>query len=266
MPVVEKAMADYLLRVTVNSSYIILGIHDIISESFYKHSIADFLDGLPEHISFPTQFSPYLKPYVSEKFRNVVFSDMHEVIIGSFYKYYAIRLPVLVHHGRFYGWPNRIGVSEEDLKRITAHSFSCFESYFPGAAERLIGNGPEDRDSIFFQYAYGMHMAHTYDLEKDEMKEFLHENEQVWHDLVEYLPKMKESWNIFSFMEAVFKKNFIRFWNSYRADYMETLLHWNWVGAFEGHNLELNQAFWDDLDKRLDRHEFIIRTTEGYRF
>jgi hypothetical protein len=83
MPIVEKAMADFLLRISVNSSYVVLGIYDIASEGFYKHSIADFLDQIPEHLSFPSDFSPYLKPYVSDKFRKIVYSDSHELIIGE---------------------------------------------------------------------------------------------------------------------------------------------------------------------------------------
>jgi hypothetical protein len=264
MPIVEKAMADFLLRIAVNSSYVVLGMHDIISESFYKHSLGDFLDGLPKHLSFATQFSPYLKPYVSNKFSKVVFSDIHELLIGSFYRYYKIRLPVLAYHGRFYDWPNSVGVSEENLKRIAAHSVALFEAYFPRAAQRLIGKGPEDRESIFFQFAHGMHMANTHDLDKDEMKAFLYESEHVWDDVVEYLPKIKENWNIFSFLQAVFRDNFSRFWAGYRADYMETILAWTMAGAFEGHNMGLIKAFWEDLERRLERHEFLIRTAEVY--
>jgi hypothetical protein len=101
MPIVKKAMADFLLRISVNSSYVALGIYDIGSEGFYRHSIDDFLAQIPEHLSFPSEFSPYLKAYVSDKFRDIVHSDSHELIIGSFYKYYNIRLPVLLYHGRF---------------------------------------------------------------------------------------------------------------------------------------------------------------------
>ena len=60
VPIVEKAMADFLLRISVNSSYVVLGIHDIASEGFYKHSIAHFLDQIPEHLSFPGEFSPFV--------------------------------------------------------------------------------------------------------------------------------------------------------------------------------------------------------------
>ena len=120
VPIVEKAMADFLLRISVNSSYVVLGIYDIASESFYKHSIADFMGQIPEHLSFPNNFSVYLKPYVSDNFRNIVYLDSHELIIGSFYRYYSIRLPALVHHGRFADWSQEIGVSEDD--------FRCFSS------------------------------------------------------------------------------------------------------------------------------------------
>ena len=264
MPVVEKAMADFLLRISVNSSYVVLGIYDIASESFYKHSIADFLDQIPEHLSFPNDFSPYLKPFVSDKFRNIVYSDSHELIIGSFYRYYGIRLPALVHHGRFVDWPQKIGVSEDDLKRITSHSLAHFERIFPIAAKKLMGNGPEDQESIFYQYADGKQMAYRYKLENEKMKQFLYQNEEGWQEIVEYIPKLKESWNIFSFVEMVFKGNFRRFWDSYHSDYMDTLLHWVMAGAFEGAEIDLFQSFWEDLEKRLDRHEFILRTAELY--
>ena len=264
VPIVEKAMADFILRISVNSSYVVLGIYDIASESFYKHSISDFIDQIPEHLSFPNDFSPYLKPYVSDKFRNIVYSDSHELIIGSFYRYYSIRLPALVHHGRFVDWPQKIGVSEDDLKRISSHSLVRFEAYFPTVAEKLMGNGPEDPESIFYQYAAGKEMAYKYKLEKDEMGEFLCRNEAIWQDIIEHLPKMKDSWNIFSFVEVCFKSNFRKFWDSYRSDYMDTLLHWSMSGAFEGHEINLSQGFWEDLEKRLDRHEFILRTAEPY--
>ena len=264
MPIVEKAMADFLLRISANSSYVVLGIYDIASEGFYKHSIADFLDQIPEHLSFPSEFSPYLKPFVSDKFRNIVYSDSHELIIGSFYRYYSIRLPVLVHHGRFVDWPQNIGVSEDDLERITSHSLARFEAYFPTAAEKLMGNGPEDHESIFYQYAEGEEMVCRYKLESDKMREFLYQNETIWQDIIEYLPKMKESWNIFSFVEIGVKSNFRRFWDSYRSDYMDTLLHWSMSGAFEGDEQSFSQGFWEDLEKRLDRHEFVLRTAELY--
>src|SRR4030042_363736 len=219
IPIVEKAMADFLLRISVNSSYVVLGIHDIASEGFYKHSITDFFDQIPKHLSFPSEFSSCLKPFVSDKFKNMVYSDSHESIIGSFYRYYSIRLPALIHHGRFLDWPQNVGVSEDDLSRITAHSLTRFEAYFPTAAEKLIGNDPEDQGSIFYQYAVGKEMAYKYNLETDEMREFLYQNEAIWQDIIECLPKMKDNWNIFSFVEMSLKSNFRRFWDSYHSDY-----------------------------------------------
>ncbi len=264
MPIVKKAMSDFLLRISVNSSYVVLGIYDIASRGFYKHSIIDFLDQIPEHLSFPSDFSPYLKPYVSNKFRNIVYSDYHELIIGSFYRYYSIRLPVLVHHGRFVDWPKNRGVSENDLSRITSYSLTRFEAYFPRVAEKLMGNDPEDQGSIFYQYADGKQMAYKYKLEDDKMREFLYQNEAIWQDIVEFLPNMKESWNIFFFIEMIFKSTFGRFWDSYRADYMDTLRHLSMSGAFEGDEEPLSQGFWEELEKQLDRHEFILRTAEPY--
>jgi len=265
MPIVEKAMADFLLRISVNSSYVVLGIYDIASEGFYKHSIVDFLDQIPKNLSFPSEFSPYLKPYVSDKFRNMVYSDSHELLIGSFYKYYNIRLPALVHHGRFVDWPQNIGVSEGDLSRITSHSLARFEVYFPTAAQELMRNGPDDPNSIFYQYAFGKEMVYRHNRENDKTIEFLYQDEAIWQDIVEYLPKIKESWNIFSFVQTVFKSNFKKFWDSYHSDYMDTLLHWRMAGAFEGDkDNDLFQGFWEDLKKRLDRHEFILRTAEPY--
>lgn len=264
VPIVEKAMVDFLLRISVNASYVVLGIYDIASESFYKHSIADFLDQIPEHLSFPSDISPYLKPYVSDKYRNIVYSDSHELLIASFYRYYSIRLPALVHHGRFVDWPQKIGVSEEDLERITSHSLARFKAYFPNVAKKLMGNGPEDYESIFYQYARGKEMAYRHKLENDKMKEFLYQNEVIWQDIIEFFPKMKESRNIFFFVEMVFKSNFKKFWDSYRSDYMDTLIHWSIAGAFHGDKRELSQGFWEDLEKRLDRHEFILRTAEDY--
>ena len=107
-------------------------------------------------------------------------------------------------------------------------------------------------------------MAYRYKLEDDKMREFLYQNEAIWQDIVEFLPKMKESWNIFSFVEMVFKSNFRRFWDSYRSDYMDTLLHWSMSGAFEGDESPLFLGFWKELEKRLERHEFILRTAEPY--
>jgi len=264
MPIVEKAMADFLLRISVNSSYVMLGVYDIASEGFYKYSIADFVGQLPEHLSFPSEFSPYLKPYVSDKFRNIVYSDSHELIIGSFYRYYIIRLPVLVHHGRFIDWPQNTGVSEVNLERITSFSLARFKTHFPTAAEKLVENGPKGQQSIFEQYAAGKEMAYRHKLETNKMKEFLYENEVIWQDTIDNFPKMKENWNIFSFVEMNFKRNFKNFWDSYRSDYMDTLLHWSMAGAFEGDKKSLFQDFWEDLEKQLDRHEFILRTSEPY--
>jgi len=96
------------------------------------------------------------------------------------------------------------------------------------------------------------------------MKEFLYQNEVIWQDIIEHLPRMKESWNIFSFVEIGLKSNFRIFWDSYRSDYMDTLLHWSMSGVFEGDKRNLDQGFWEDLEKRLDRHEFILRTVEPY--
>jgi len=264
MPIVEKAMADFLLRISINSSYVVLGIYDIASEGFYKHSIVDFLDQVPEHLSFPNDFSPYLKPYVSDKFRNIVYSDSHELIIGSFCRYYIIRLPVLVHHGRFVDWPQNIGVSEDDLERITSFSLARLEAYLPASAEKLMENEPKGHENIFDQYAAGKEMAQRYKLENDKMKEFLYENEIVWQDTIECFPKMKELWNIFSFVEMIFKSNFKNFWDCYKSEYMDTLLQWKMAGAFEGDKKCLYQNFWGNLEKQLDRHEFILRTSEPY--
>lgn len=34
-------------------------------------------------------------------------------------------------NGGFLDWPQNLGVSEDDLNRISSHSFACFEAYFP---------------------------------------------------------------------------------------------------------------------------------------
>ena len=188
LPIVEKAMADFILRISVNSSYVVLGIYDIASEGFYKHSIADFLDQIPEHLSFPSEFSPYLKPYASDKFRKIIYSDSHELIIGSFYKYYIIRLPVLVHHGRFDDWQQNIGVSEDDLERFASYSLAHFESSFPTAAKKLIRDDP----NIFYKYAEGKQMAYNHKFENDKMKQFLYQNEAILQDIVQHISEMEE--------------------------------------------------------------------------
>lgn len=273
IPIVEKAMADFLLRISINSSYVVLGIYDIAAEGFYKHNIAEFLDQIPDHLSFPLEFSPYLKPYVSDKFRNIIYSDSHELIIGSFFRYYFTRLPALVYHGRYIDWPKERGASEGNLEGIMSYSFARFETYFPTAAKKLVRAGPEDYDSIFYQYAVGKEMADKYKLKDDKMRQFLYQNDEIWQDIVEFLPEMKvhdqgkkESWNIFSFFEMVFDSNFGRFWDSYRSDYMDTLRDWNITGAFEGDERHTSprMEFWADLEKRIDRHEFILRTSEPY--
>lgn len=264
MPIIEKAMADFLLRISINSSYVVLGLYDIASEGFYKHSIANFLGQIPENLSFPNDFSPYLKPFVSNKFKNIVYSDTHELIIGSFYKYYGVRLPALIHHCRFIDWPHKKGVSEADLEIITSYSLVRFEAYFPFAAKKIIGNGPDDTESIFYQYAVGMEKSYKYKLENDKMKNFLYQNELVWQDIVDYLPKLQDSYNIFTLVERVFNSDFKRYWDSFRLDYMDTLGHWSMAGAFDGDKRNLSRAFWNDLEKRLNSHEFILRTAENY--
>jgi hypothetical protein len=122
MPVVEKAMADFLLRISVNSSYVVLAVYDIAADGFYEHSIADFFDQIPDNLSFPNEFSPYLKPYVSDNFGHLLYSDSHEVLIGAFYRYYSVLLPALVLHGRSIDWPKTVGVSEDNLSKIACHS------------------------------------------------------------------------------------------------------------------------------------------------
>jgi len=263
MPVVEKAMADFLLRISVNSSYVVLAVYDIAADGFYDQSIADFFDQLPDNLSFPNEFSPYLKAYVSNNFRHLVYSDSHELLIGSFYRYYSVRLPALVHHGRFVDWPKTVGVSEDNLREISSYSLSHFESYFPTAAQKLLAGGPHDPKSIFREYAAGERLAHKYKLEDQKMKEFLYEFDTVWEDIVAYFEKMKEHWNVFSFVRAIMKEEFCRFWDSYYADYMDTLRHWSMAGGFHGSTSDLFEGFWKDLEKRLNRQEFILRTAEA---
>jgi hypothetical protein len=258
MPVVEKAMADFLLRISVNSSYVVLAAYDITAEGFYEHSITDFFDQIPDNLSFPTEFSPYLKPYVSDNFGRLVYSDMHELLIGSFYGYYSVRLPALIHHGRFADWPKIVGVSEDNLRRISSYSLTHFENYFPAAAQKLIADGPDDPKSIFREYATGEHFAHKYKLDDQKMKRFLYEFDPLWEDIVEYFEKIKEHWNIFSFLRTLLSEEFNRFWDSYYADYMDTLRHWSTAGGFQGDTSDLFEGFWEDLERRLNRNEFIL--------
>ena len=107
-------------------------------------------------------------------------------------------------------------------------------------------------------------MAYRYKLENEEMKKFLYQNEELWQEILDHIIELKEDWNVFLFVETVFKSNFRRFWDSYRSDYMDTLIHWTMTGAFEGDKRELSRGFWEDLEKRLERNEFILRTAEPY--
>jgi hypothetical protein len=179
MPIIEKAMADFLVKISVNSSYVVLGIYDIASEGFYNHNIPDFLDQIPEHLSYPSEFSPYMKPFNSDKFKNIVNSDIHELLIGSFFKYYLIMLPVLVHHGRFSDWPKNRGVSEDDLSKIVPYSTLKFEDCFPNASKKIRVKGPEDKESIYYQYPEGLEMASRHKLQDKEMVDFLYKNEAI---------------------------------------------------------------------------------------
>lgn len=262
MPIIEKAMADFLLRISINSSYIVLGLYDIASEGFYKHSVAEFFDQIPEHLSYPNEFSPYLKPYVSEKFRNIVHSDFHELIIGSFFKYFLVRLPVLVRHGRFSDWPKIKGVSEDDLSRIVPYSTVRFQYYFPNASEKFQEKGLYNHETIFHQYAKGKEMAYLHKLQDKEMINFLYDHGELLTDIIEIIPGLKQRWNTLTFFADCFDYNFKRFWESFYSDYMDTLRHWSYSGAFIGEELIAgfsHEYFWEDLEKRLDNHDFILR-------
>lgn len=259
-----KAMVDFLLRISVNSSYVLLGTYDIISEGFYKHSVFDFLDQIPKNLSYPNTFSPYLKPYISNKFNNILYKDGHELVIGSFWRYYSIRLPFLARHVRFHDWPKDVGISEGDLRQIAVYSFMQLEDFFPNAAIKLEGNGSEDTNSIFYELAVGMEMASSKNLERYKIANFLYPNEEIWAEIIEYLPKMKENSNVLSFFETVFTNYFQMFWDSYRLDYTETVLFMKEAGGFEGCKEDLSEEFWRDLEKRLERHDFILRTAEFY--
>ncbi len=263
MPIVAKAMAEFLLRISVNSSYVVLGIYDIASESFYKNSAIDFLDQIPQHLAYLSDFSPYLKPFVSDNFRNIVYSSRHEFIIGSFYRYYISRLPVLVYHGRFVDWPRKIGGSEKDAREIAVHSTVRFEEEFPLLANKLMKGYPTEFDSIVYQYMEGKEMAYRYNLNNDKMRAFLYQNDKVWQDIIECF-HLRSNSNIFPFVEAVFKGDFRRFWDSYFLDYMDTVRHWWYFGAFEGDYHRVHEYFWENLEKRLDRDRFILRAAQPY--
>lgn len=264
LPILEKAMADFLLRISVNSSYVTIGVYDIGREGFYKHSIADFIAQLPESLSIPDEFSSYLKPYVSDKFGEIVHSESHELIIAAFYEYYHIRLPFLIFNGRFVDWPQNKGVSESDLERFSVYSFYKFESFFPAAAKMLIGKGPQDLKSLFYQYADGKHIALNQKLKKEQISQFIYDSEPIWQKIIEAFPDLIDNWNVITFVESVFKEYFHIFWDYYKSDYMETLRLWSMLGAFEGDDKSPAQDFWKDLEKRLDRHDFILRTAELY--
>lgn len=265
MPIVTKAMSDFLVRISVNSSYIFWGIYDIAVEGFYKHNVGGFINNIPEHLSFPDDFSQYLEPYISDNFKKWIYSNEHELIIGAYYKYYIVRLPALVHYGRFIDWPKNQGVSEDNLKEITAGSLSFFEKYFPIAAKKLIGKGPGDYNSVFHEYFIGKELIRKHKYEDKKVKEFLYNNEDIWQDIVQVSPGITSIYNVYVFVESIFKSNFKMFWDSYRADYMDTLMHWNIAGAFNGGpNRDYHEKFWKSLEERIDRHEFIIRTAHPY--
>jgi len=268
MPIVEKGMSDFLLRISVNSSFVALGICDIISESFYEYSVARFLHQIPKHLSFPTDFSPYLKPFVSLKFKDIVYSDRHQLIIGSFYKYYIVRLPVLIHHVTFetpIDKKKSIGPSEDDLQNITSYSLARFKASFPTAAKEFMGDGLAYR-GIEYQYAFGKDIAYKYKYEDDKLQEFLNEYIEVWSDVSWYFPKMRGYPNNNDFAEMVFKGDFGRFWNSYILDYMDTLNHWSFAGAFEDDGTTCDDSFWKSLEMRLDRGELLPQNYKGNNF
>lgn len=174
-PIAQRGMAELLSGISVNSSDVVAGIYDIMSHGFYKHSIRHFLMQVPKHLSRPNEFSPFLKPYVSDKFSNLIGSDWHEQIIGSFFRYYLIRFPLLVLRVRPIGWPRDLGVSEEDLEETARYALTRFERYFPIATKRLLASDPGEPRGILSEFTVGKEIASQYEVESDNIREFLYD-------------------------------------------------------------------------------------------
>lgn len=270
-PIAQRGMAELLLGISVNSSDVVAGIYDIISHGFYKHSIRHFLMQIPKHLSRPNEFSPFLKPYVSDKFNTIIGTEWHEQIIGSFFRYYLIRFPLLVLRIRPTGWPTDIGVSEEDLEETARYAVTRFERYFPIAAKRVLASDPGDPRGILYEFMVGKEIASQYEAESDTIQEFLYEHGAVWDDLMVGLPRLSNSnilnsevnYNVITFFEAVFRDNFRLFWDCYRSDYLDTIFQWSTAGAFEGdENKPMIRGYWEELEKHLEQNEFTVERPE----
>ncbi|MCP4640549.1 MAG: hypothetical protein GY851_08955 [bacterium] len=258
-PVAERAMADFVLGLSVNSTQVVLGVYDIAANGFYKCSVSEFLKQVPKNLSFPLDFTPVLTPYVSDHFDHLVKSASTEQIVGAFVGYYIARLPALMLRGRFKDWPKRVGPSEEDVIRTAVRCTGLLEEHFPAAAERLVREGPEDHRSIYCRLAAGKRMARRHELEDERMLEFLYYcDADIWN-AVSLLPGMRESSNVTSFVTETVTRDFRRYWDSFRLDYMDTLRHWSYANAFEGTKILMPRGdFWEDLEARLDQRHPVL--------
>ena len=259
MPVIKKAISDFILRISINSSYVSLGLYDIITENFYKKDVYKFYNNLPDNLSYPVDFSPYLKDFISSKFKSMIYSESHKTIIGAFFVYYLVRLPVLISQCRFGEWSSEKGVSYDNLKEISVYSLYFLEDYFP-SIEKKISQESSSKNGIWYNHAIGEEKAKLYSLEDEEMKNLIYNKKIVWEKIYQTLPKLNpdniNNINIFSFYSMVFKNKYNIFWDSYYRDYLDTLRQWDYSGAFKsdtGNFKDItNNNFWSDLEQRIN--------------
>jgi hypothetical protein len=91
-----------------------------------------------------------------------------------------------------------------------------------------------------------------------DFHEWVYGYKSVWGRIVEIYPELCESNNIYASVDHFFKRNFSKFWSSFKADYMDTLMHWNMAGAFIGQEeIFYSEDFWESLDERMDQNGML---------
>lgn len=265
--IIKKSISDFILRITLNSSFVVLGLYDIVSENFYKYDVDSYFDNLPKNLSFALDFSPYIKNFTSDEFKYDINSKEHKIIIDAFFNYYFIRLPVLFKHCRFIDWPNEMGFSDENLKEIAIYTVYSLQTYFPEIAYKINSAANDSEDNIFYKFSQGKVKALLHNSEDEELKNFIYDEYPIWSAIRESLSKInyniKNNRNSFYFFRSEFNNRFNMFWESYKNDYLDTLQNWYYVGAFKGNkndllNISNNKKYWIELEESLNSRDYQL--------
>ncbi len=190
----------------INSAYSIIGLWDVVRNSFYSKDVSDYINEVQNNIA-EKDFIVKLKMFYSNEFYVRIQERRFENIIFSFFDYFFSRLPVL----RFTTFDEKYRLSIKEVEDISKVSFIIMDRSYKENFKNYKFSG-DYRNFLYYSKFPGF--IRQICIEKIDNK--VYSDNWLFEKLKQYYPEYLLDCNMNNFSQHALEGCFPMYWDQFR--------------------------------------------------